>query len=279
MTDQNDLATAIAENFENSSREELLDYAKAMEISIHPNTKEETIRGKLLEKLGKDPAKPERGVPNAPQRDIKQPDDEDDEPVEYADEPPMKVSREGMNKDDLIRLMKLNLKPRGIWQGRRHLAQITKPEGVKGNQPHPVTWGGMQIMIPWNSAVSLPEPHFNILTDANFKVLEQEEAKTKKGTPYMINHYTVENRFRLSHMGLDPKTAHLPASQQEQFKIVAENTEMFKNFNRVALAKLARRLRVKYPRDLDNEEIRMRILEKLGYDLDMFGTDDFGGAI
>lgn len=288
-SNQYDLPTAIAENFENSTRDELLAYAEQMELNVHKNSNNATLRKMLLEKLGKDPDAPKKGVEQIEGRQV-QVDEEEEErrdPIEYADEFPLKVfapdpndpDADRMPKKDLIRLMKLNLRPRGIWQGRRHLIQITKPDGMKGQHPHPVQWAGMQIMIPWSKAVSVPEPHYNILRDANYLELEQEEAKTKKGAPYMINHYTLQNRFRLSDMGIDPKTAHLPASQQEQFRIVAQNTNMLKEFNRVALAKLARRLRVKYPRDLEDEEIRMRLLEKLGYDLEMFGDDDFGGAI
>ena len=64
----------------------------------------------------------------------------------------------------------------------------------------------------------------------------------------------------------------MPVGQKQQFQIIATNLNHFEKTPRRTLAKMCKRVRVKYPRDTETEEIRYLLLEKLGFDTDeLFG--------
>lgn len=250
-TNPDHLAQAAAEDFAKSGRAELEAFAEMIGVSFHPNIGDEKLRDRLLEKLGKK-------VHEFPA-----------EPTEQQVEDRAQDIGAGM---DLNELFKLNLSPDGPWQGRRRMVQISRPEGWKGNQPQPFRWGRSMVMVPFNRPVSVPYPVYHIMKNSVYKELRQIRETASDGTGRIRNTYEERNRWNLTDMGDDQSTAHLPVSQKEQFRYLAENTGMFKNMARRQLILLARRLRVRIPNQIDpgeqgDQSIRDRVLAKLGYDM------------
>lgn len=268
-----ELTNAIARNFEGCSRDQLNEFAEQMDLPVQDNWKDKTIVNKLLEKLGKLPNEPEDAPPldtgpaQQPTSETPAEPTEDMPAFMLGKKMPSQLSETGMSREDLMALLQLNLSPSGIWQGRRRLIQITKPEGMKGVQPHPFTWAGNQIMVPWGVKVSVPYPHYEIAM-AKYKEIVQRRTQDSKGSPIIVNEYVSVERFRTSDMGDDPQTMNLPVSQKHQFRLLATNLAHFEKTPRRMLARIARRMRVKYARDTETEDIRFMILEKLGFNLD-----------
>lgn len=265
MTDNSKgLALAASDGFENSSREELEAYAEILGVKFHPNCGDDTLRNRLLENLGQAP----REIPN-------EPDDEEaatrkEENAEMAD------VRSHAEPLSLKELFALNLTPDGKWQGRRRRIMIQRPvESPKARAPHACQWGRSMITIPLNKAVSVPYPFYHILKNANYKELEQKTRIDEDGVPHRVNIYHRANRFSLSDMDDDERTSHLPVSQNDQFRRIVEATDMLRD-QRVTdrmLLMIARRLRLRLPRQAGRDEIRDTIMRKLGYDTMLM---DFG---
>jgi len=268
MSNENDLATAIANNFESSDRKALNEFAKQMEVKVTPKDGDAAVRKALLTRLGKATEEPESlDLDNPAKIDALKANQEND-----IDEQKIKVLDTGMSKPDLLALMRLNLAPGGIWQGRRRIVQITKPEGMKGQQPHPFTWAGHQVLVPWGVTCTVPYPVYNIIKGAKHKEIVQRRTQDSKGTPIVVNEFITVDRFRMADAGDDPATKRLPVGQKQQFQIIATNLNHFEKTPRRTLAKICKRVRVKYPRDTETEEIRYLLLEKLGFDTDeLFG--------
>lgn len=256
------LAEAIATNFVHCDRPALEAYAEMMEVKHSPKIGTETLRERMMETVGK--------TLDAGQA-VEAAEDPKARPFEVV--PPEEYSSEELNN-----LMQLNLTSNGVWEGRRRKITLQKPDYMKGQQAHPFTWGRSQTMVPWNTQqpVSVPYPVYNMLQSMVHKELEQERTTARDGTPKIVNHYIDVKRFQWGDYGDDPETLHLPRSQKEQFRAVAEACGYFEDWNRTALARLCRRLRVRYPRGTELEEVREMILLKLGFDLDMIGTDGGG---
>jgi hypothetical protein len=122
----------------------------------------------------------------------------------------------------------------------------------------------------------VPYPIYNIMKDCRhiemtYRSMDKEQGKA---------HYAREivNRFSMTDMGDDPKTAHLPESVHDQFRQFAERSNFFRadgnsedalRNQRRLLSLVARRLEVRLSRDYSNEEMREAILRYLGYDVDM----------
>jgi hypothetical protein len=125
--------------------------------------------------------------------------------------------------------------------------------------------------------VSVPYPVYNILLNTKQIRIEQERTTDRMGEAKIINHRIKEDRFGWSDAGDDPKTIHLPRSQKEQFNAVAKAANYFEEWNRQQLARLCRRLNLRYARGTETEEIREMVLIALGVDLDML--DGAGGVL
>ena len=247
------LAEAIANNFATCNREQLEAFAEMMEIDFHPNIADERLRDRMLDRIGKT---------------LNQ-----GEPLEISSDPSAEAfevrAPDKYTTKDLNELMALNLTPNGKWEGRRRKVSVPKPENLKGQQAHPFSWGKHMVMVPWNVPVSVPYPIYEILRNGQSFQIEQERTTDKRGTPKIINHRVEEMRFRYADMGDDPETLNRPTSQREQFRKVAEATEYFKDWNRAQLARLCKRLALRYERGIDTAEIRDLVLRSLRYDPDM----------
>lgn len=253
MSENQNLTRAIADDFKSVSGPELKAFANQLGVDYHPNIGDEKLRARMLHKLGREV--------------VEIPGDDEFEQVSG----PVPGGPEGI---PIKELMALNLTPDGIWQGRRRIVSIVRPDIYKGTQPHPFRWGRHLCMIPYNRPVSVPYPIYHIMRRSEFKEVEQVRTQGRDGTPKIVNHFTTVNRWRYTDMGDDPKTAHLPVSQKQQFRQVAEATDLFKGWNRRELTRLARRLtNIRYPKGGDAEEIRDAILQKLGYDVDLLEMD------
>lgn len=248
----NQLAEWIRTNFANCTGEELKDAAKMMEIDFHPQIGDDKLRDRLLEKLGR--AFNAGQTVEVPASGAKPFDER--LPEEFSD-------------DELKELARLNLTPGGTWQGRRYRVSVSRPASMKGQQAHPFRWGGHLVMVPWNVNVDVPFPVYEILRNSRELHIDQERSQDKKGTATIINHKRYENRFQFNDMGITPGTEHLPKTQKEQFRKIAEGSKMFKDFGRSALARMARRLGINYKQGIETEAVREIILRDLGYDLDV----------
>lgn len=237
------LTDAIASDFKGLSRAELEGYADYMGVQYHPNIKDENLRSRILEKLGKDPIEMTGAG------------------IVTPDTPPV-------GELTVAQLMALNLTPDGAWGGRRRMVTIVRPDSYKGNQPQPFNWGRYRVMVPWARPVSVAYPIFEIIKNAESKELYQVRDHGRDGTPKIINELSVNNRFRYTDMGDDPTTAHLPISQQDQFRQVAEMTEFFNGWDARKMMRLAQRLRLRYPPKSTFEDLRDIVLSSLGYDVD-----------
>jgi len=255
------LAGAIANRFQDCDREKLEAFANAMEIDFHPNIKDERLRDRMLERIGMRL--------------------DDGEAVEVPTNPGARpfedVLPQELDKADLARLARLNLGPDGKWEGRRRLVNVPRPETMKGQQAHPWTWGRHQVMVPWGVQVSVPYPIYNMMKNTTYIEIEQERTTDRRGTPKIINHKTEQNRFNFADFGDDPKTIDLPRSQKEQFRMIAEATDFFAGWNRTQLARICRRLSLRYERGTEVEAIREIILYALGFDPDLIDSEDGGG--
>jgi len=239
----NRLTQAMQSDFTGLDRKELEAFAEYMGVDYHPNIGDERLRGRILEKLGKEPLEiTDEGVvtPNTP-----------------------------TGKLGLQELMALNLLPDGAWEGRKRIVSIVRPDSYKGNQAHPFNWGRYRVMVPWAKPVSVAYPIYDIIKNANFKEVYQVRTTGRDGTPKIVNEFSTHNRFRFTDMGDDPATAHLPESQQDQFRQIVEMTNYFEGWDTRRLARVARRLSLRYPRGADFEELRDIVLSSLGYDVDM----------
>lgn len=251
MSNTDNLARAIGKDFKGCSRAELEAFAGQIGVEFHPNIGDEKLRARMMEKLGKEPVE----MPGT--NEVQQVDGPDAEEA-------------GDHHLSLKELMKLNLTPDGLWEGRRRLVTIVRPDNFKGNAPHPFRWGRALCTIPYNRMVSVPYPIYHIIRNSDYKEVEQERTTGRDGTPRVINHYVTQNRWRYNDLGDDPKTEHLPVSQKDQFQQVAERSGLFAEWDRRQLTRLARRITgIRYPKGAEAGEIRDAILMKLGYDVDM----------
>ena len=241
----NRLTQAMQADFEGVDRKELEAFAMYMGVDYHPNIGDERLRGRILEKLGK-------------------------EPIEFVDGEGA-VSSDAPSDGPLSMqdLMGLNLTANGVWDGRKRIVSIVRPDEYKGNQAHPFNWGRYRVTVPWGRPVSVAYPIFDIIKNANYKEIFQVRTTGRDGTPKIVNEFTTVNRFRPTDMGDDPQTAHLPESQQDQFRRIAEMTNYFEGWDARKMARTARRLSLRYPRGASYEELRDIILLSIGYDVDM----------
>lgn len=257
------LAGAIANRFQNCNREQLEAFAKAMEIEFHPSIKDERLRDRMLERIG---MKLDAG-----------------ETVEVSANPQARpfevIAPEDFTNADLNRLMRLNLTPDGKWEGRRRMVNVPRPENMKGQQAHPWSWGRHQVMVPWGVRASVPYPIYHMMNNTKFFEIEQERTTDRRGTPKIINHRREDMRFKFADFGDDPATVHLPRSQKEQFQKVARATNFFEGWNRTQLARLCRRLSLRYERGIEVEQIREIALYALGFDPDVLDADDGSAGI
>lgn len=260
----NSLALAAQNAFEDCDRKELEEHAETLGVQFHPNIKDENLRDRLLENLGHAP----REIP--------------DEPTEqdHADRSSAGLPDGGRSGELSTReLFGMNLTPKGKWQGRRRVVSIQRPtESPKARAPHVLQWGKSMATIPFNKAVSIPYPFYHILKNSTFKELHQKTRVDDDGVPHKVNNYEEINRFSLTDMGDDPDTAHLPVSHKDQFRRIAEATDMLRSddINKARLLQIARRLRLRIPRQAESGEVREVILRKIGYDTLMmdFGEDE-----
>ena len=244
----NRLTDAIAKDFNDLNRKELEAYAEYMGVEYHPNIGDERLRGRILEKLGKEPieiANDEVVTPDVPSGELS-----------VAD------------------LMGLNLTSDGAWEGRRRRVSIVRPDSYKGNQPQPFNWGRYRVMVPWGVPVSVAYPIYGIMQSANFKEVEQVRTTGRDGTPKIINETSIHNRFRFTDMGDDETTAHLPVSQKDQFRQIAEMTNYFSGWDARKMNRLCRRLKLRFPRGAEFEELRDIVLTYLNYDVDLMDFEE-----
>lgn len=257
------LAAAIADRFQTCDREQLEAFAKAMEIEFHPNIADERLRDRMLERIG-----------------MKLNDGQTVEVSANPEARPFEVlPPEEFTNEELNNLIRLNLTPNGRWEGRRRIVNIPRPESMKGSQAHPWTWGRHQVMVPWGVQVSVPYPIYKMMLNTEMFNIDQEHTVDKKGQKKIINHRRVERRFNWADFGDDPETIGLPRSQKEQFRAVAKATNYFEGWNRVQLARLCRRLSLRYERGTEVEAIREIILYALGFDPDMIDDGEGGGFL
>lgn len=261
MTNPDHLARSAAEDFASATRPELEAFAEMLDVSYHPNIGDEKLKERLLAKLGKGVPDGDRTLPH----EFITPNADGESGMNDA----QKHDVETTAVDDVTGLIQLNLTPDSTWQGRRRLVQITRPEGMKGVYPQPFRWGRNLCMVPFNKTVSVPYPIYHLIKNSNFKEVRQVRSTGDDGTPRIINKFTVHNRWNLTDIGDDPATINLPVSQKDQFRRVAEACGMFEEWPRRKLVALARRLRVRFRRDDSQEDIRLSILEKIGFDIEM----------
>jgi len=148
QVDMNRLTDAIANDFKGLDRKELEAYAEYMGVQFHPNLGDERLRGRILEKLGK-------------------------EAVEFSDGEIVEPKEIPQGDLSVEELMSLNLTPNGAWEGRKYMISIVRPDSYKGNQPQPFNWGRYRVMVPWGKPVSVAHPIYQIIKNANQKELEQ----------------------------------------------------------------------------------------------------------
>jgi len=245
--DQSRLDQARQDRFVNSDRADLEAFASVLGIDYHPNIGDEKLRARMLESLGErvEDAPPEISLPE-----------------------PEAAGR--LSKDQLEFLLGLNLTSNcGKWPGRRRIVSIVRPDEYKGLRPHPFRWHNMTVFVPWNTPSSVPWPIYQIIKNSNHvEVIENDYVREGKKSRSTWDTRMV-NRWNFTDLGDDPATAHLPLDQKEQFRIIAEDQDLFRGYSKRKMTVVARRLKLRYPRGAEAEEIREIVLRSLGYDVDM----------
>lgn len=235
--------------FVNTKREDLEQYARIIGVELKGNLKDDTLRQRLLEKLGK-------------QSMIAM---ENNGPVEAAE-------FDGVGITDIDELFKLNLTGRGKWEGRRRKITVARPDAYEGKLPQFVKWGRQAVWIRYDEEVSVPYPIWNILKDAKPKRLFQRRSMGEDGMYRIQNQFKPYDRFRISDHGDDPATRDLPVNQKHQYRALAKMTNGFTQYKGEPISKgqllmLADRVRSLKPnrmRDWDQEAIRAALLGYVG---------------
>lgn len=208
------LTQATQSNFVDCGRQELEAFAEVLGVKFSPNIGDENLRARMVEHLG---GKPVETIVEAGQ--ARKPDEPEKQPAQK------------ITVDDL---MALNLTPQGKWQGRRHMVQIIRPENFKGHRPQPFNWAGYQVLVPWNKLISVPYPIYEQIKNAEHIHVETEMDSRHGTKPISESTMRMVNRWNFTDAGVDPTTAHLPRSQKQQFRWIAEMSGMWRDLIRPA---------------------------------------------
>ena len=192
---------ASENGFEGIEREQLNMFAQVLGVPLG-NYKDDTLRKRLLEKLGKAPLV-----------------------VTDTDGKPLReLATEDIGIEKVDEIFKLDLTGRGPWQGRRRIVQISKPDAYEGIHPQFISWGNQNYWVRYDHQVSVPYPVRNLLENTKVK------SYVRGDPPHYKPSWRMVSRFRFGDLRDDPKTAHLPVSQKHQFRVIANRTDNFREF-------------------------------------------------
>lgn len=240
---------ASEDGFAKCDRDTLKLYAETLGVPVG-NSKDDTLRQKLLEKLGR---------VNVIATDS-------------SNRPLREIEYDEIGLDSIDEIFKLDLTGRGPWGGRRRIIKIAKPDEYEGLHPQFIGWGRQKYWIRYDAEVSVPYPVRNLMANTTVK-------KYVRGQPPLYKpSWRQHSRFRFSDLRDDPATANLPVSQKHQFRVIAQRTDNFREFgaNEVQqkrnLLKMIGRatsiqktFRRRYGTDLREQDIDMLREALLGY--------------
>lgn len=240
------LKEAQASAFTNSTKKELLEYAKELGIeNIAENAPAAVIRRAVCSALGIAIDSEGRAAP----------------------QPQVSAARGG----DRI-LPPYNLTPNGIWGGRRHRMSIPRPEGTKIGQAEGYAWNGKhEYYIAYDEVDSVPEPIYNIIvTNRRRRV---SAVRPQGGEVGELTTKWDFDPVSLNYIGVDEETKDRAGSLLEWYQ--GRGSKWFHDLTARQLTQVARMLEVptqQYmgqnipPRIFSHEEVLERVMEFLyGY--------------
>lgn len=180
---------AITQRFENSTREELLEYAEHLGLTdVRPTADIPSIKNRLFMALGI----VERAIPMGGNG--------------------AKIFRSKIIPD-------VNLTPSGAWGGRRRRIKVPRPAwATKSERAMPVGWNGKATYwVPFDEPVDVPYPIYNILIQTQSRRPIQKEVDGPGGSTEITTDWEFSD-FAMSDMGDSPKTVDLPRSLTEWYQ-------------------------------------------------------------
>lgn len=174
---------AIATRFENSTREELLDYCEQLGIGdVRQSAEMRSLKDRILAQLG------------------------------MVERTPGEVTRTQQRFSSKI-LPDVNLTPQGRWGGRRRRVRVPRPTtATKSERAIPVGWNGKATFwIPFDEPCALPWPIYQILMQTRSRRAVQKEVDGPNGIKEITTAWEFDD-FMLVDYGDDPSTAELPSS-------------------------------------------------------------------
>lgn len=184
-----------------------------------------------------------------------------------------------------------NLKPSGRWEGRMRRVTIHKSDEKSGSGAYTVGWEGHLWRIAYEQTVDMPWPYWQSLLNTDF-IDDRSEAVTKwehdqEGRLICTRTSRRLRTVRYTDHGDVPGTEELPESYADFYRREALRTNCFAGFQRAALMMIHNTLReprgkhyneeafnAAFFRDMKDIDIRIRIAEALGPDIESIMTDE-----
>ena len=233
-----DLMKAAENEFKGADLEALRAYCERMGIEYHPNHNADTLRKKLTAALG-----------------------------EYhevsGDEPGgLEVSSQ---QRKIQKLVGLNLRPTGTWEGRRRMIQLHRSMSTDNtSRPQFFAWGRLHVYVPFGVPCSIPYPIFNILKDTSGKKLVRKRVVDSEGRIRFEDVWVNNERFMYSDMGDDPETLDRPVSELDRITRLHDLTDGFKGYGERQFRAMCSALHITPKVDWVAEDFSSAVLNRCG---------------
>lgn len=142
-------------------------------------------------------------------------------------------------------LFRLNLRPQGMWQGRRRIIMLHRAADHVTTYPQFVAWKELHCYVPYGVESSLPYPIYLILenTKAGRRLVRKRKVD-EDGRIYYEEQWVPHQRFMYTDLGDDPATAHLPRDIREQYLWLYHKTNQFDGYSLRQIKDMARKLQI-----------------------------------
>jgi hypothetical protein len=183
-----------------------------------------------------------------------------------------------------------NLRPTGRWEGRMRRVTIHKSNQQSRSEGYKVGWEGNLWTIKYEQTVDMPWPYWQSLLNTDF-IDDRSDAVTKwvTGEDGQLTCERTSRRLKTvqyTDHGDVPGTESLPEDYFHFYLDEAKRTACFEGFSRAALMMIHNTLReprgpkyneeafnATYFRDMKDVDIRIRIAETLGPDVEALMQD------
>ena len=235
------LLKAAENEFAGAELAALREYCTQLGIEVHPNNNAETLRKKLTAALGEYREVAE-GAHVSPDTKSKPPE-----------VPPAQA------------LMRLNLRPSGLWGGRRRVIQLHRSMSHDNTvRPQFFAWRMLHCYIPFGVQCEIPYPIWNILQDTRGKKLLRKRRVDEDGRIYYKNDWISTERFMYSDLGDDPTTIKLPVDEINRLQMLYKLTDEFSNFSDRQYRDMCHRLHIPNNAEWDTNDLSVAVLGRLG---------------